>query len=157
MMPTDLVRLLLRDEGIRLDPYRDSLGFWTIGVGHLIDRRKGGEFPSWVRSFPITETEAIRILSLDLDVIEAGLMTEMPWLETSAALPRLILTAMAFQLGVGGLMKFVRFLAAVKEQRWGAAGTEMRSSAWYRQAPLRAGRMASALETGDVRYLKLPT
>ncbi len=31
-----LKRELRRDEGERLMPYRDSLGYWTVGVGHLL-------------------------------------------------------------------------------------------------------------------------
>ena len=31
-----LRRDLVRDEGKRLRPYRDSLGNWTVGVGHLL-------------------------------------------------------------------------------------------------------------------------
>lgn len=34
---------LMRDEGNIRHAYQDSLGYWTIGVGHLIDRRRGGE------------------------------------------------------------------------------------------------------------------
>ena len=33
---------LRREEGSRPHAYQDHLGFWTIGVGRLIDVRKGG-------------------------------------------------------------------------------------------------------------------
>ena len=44
-----------REEGVVLHPYRDPVGYWTIGVGHLLsDREKvrgtiviGGEFIPW--------------------------------------------------------------------------------------------------------------
>ena len=38
----DLKSQLLREEGAESCAYQDSLGFWTIGVGRLIDSRKGG-------------------------------------------------------------------------------------------------------------------
>lgn len=43
-----LASLLTSDEGRVPHAYQDHLGYWTIGVGHLIDRRKGGvaELPS---------------------------------------------------------------------------------------------------------------
>lgn len=35
-------RTLETDEGRVPHAYQDHLGYWTIGVGHLIDKRKGG-------------------------------------------------------------------------------------------------------------------
>lgn len=32
---------LFDDEGYRKSAYQDHLGFWTIGIGTLIDERKG--------------------------------------------------------------------------------------------------------------------
>ena len=41
-MPDSLIRSLLkRDEGVKLSAYQDSESFWTIGIGRLIDARKG--------------------------------------------------------------------------------------------------------------------
>jgi lysozyme len=37
-----LRRMLEDEEGRVPHAYPDSLGYWTIGVGRLIDRRKGG-------------------------------------------------------------------------------------------------------------------
>lgn len=34
--------------------YQDSLGYWTIGVGFLIDGRKGGRLPDAVRDFVLS-------------------------------------------------------------------------------------------------------
>jgi lysozyme len=35
-----LAEMLTRDEGRVRHAYQDHLGFWTIGVGRLIDQRK---------------------------------------------------------------------------------------------------------------------
>ena len=37
-----LTAQLRRDEGTKATAYQDHLGFWTIGVGRLIDSRKPG-------------------------------------------------------------------------------------------------------------------
>ncbi len=37
-----ITQQLRRDEGEVLHAYQDSLGYWTIGIGVLIDKRKGG-------------------------------------------------------------------------------------------------------------------
>ena len=41
-MAASTVDLLIAEEGEKLSAYQDSMGFWTIGVGRLIDARKGG-------------------------------------------------------------------------------------------------------------------
>ena len=41
-MGDDLERQLRRDEGVVEHAYIDSEGWTTIGVGRLIDKRKGG-------------------------------------------------------------------------------------------------------------------
>ena len=37
-----LAQMLEAEEGRKRSAYQDHLGYWTIGVGRLIDRRKGG-------------------------------------------------------------------------------------------------------------------
>ena len=41
-MIENLTDQLRRDEGCVLHAYPDHLGFLTLGIGRLIDRRKGG-------------------------------------------------------------------------------------------------------------------
>lgn len=149
------MKLLKRDEGMRLYPYLDSTGWWTIGIGHLIDRRRGGSFPPWLRSVPITEDEAGHLLATDLLEREARLAGVLPWLEGESEACRLVLSSMAFQLGVAGVLDFRDMLAAAEEKRWADAGREMRASLWYRQTPQRAERLARTMETGDVAHLEL--
>jgi lysozyme len=38
----NVIEQLTREEGKRRSAYQDHLGYWTIGVGRLIDARKGG-------------------------------------------------------------------------------------------------------------------
>lgn len=44
--PSNLKDSLALDEGRVPYAYRDSLGFWTVGVGRLIDKRKGARLPA---------------------------------------------------------------------------------------------------------------
>jgi lysozyme len=151
-----LVRLLERDEEVRLDPYRDHLGFWTIGVGHLIDRRRGGGFPSWVQcSFPLTRPEVDQLLLWDIGEKEALLRGAYRDYERLDDVRKVVLLSMAFQLGVPGLMKFKETLRAVSEGRWGDAANGMRNSLWWRQTTARAERLAVAMLTGDEKAFKL--
>jgi len=51
---TTLADQLRAEEGERASAYQDSLGYWTIGVGRLIDARKGGRLRSNEIDFMLT-------------------------------------------------------------------------------------------------------
>lgn len=36
--PDQAILFVMEHEGLRLEPYRDVAGYWTIGVGHLVTR-----------------------------------------------------------------------------------------------------------------------
>jgi len=154
---TELIeRLLIREEGLRLDPYRDHLGFWTIGYGCLIDRRRGGKLPSWIEpSFPITELEALELLRNEVAENTVALEDALPRFTSLDDVRRTVLLSMAFQMGMGGLLKFVHTLAAVEAGRWGDAANGIRGSKWYTQTTARAERLAVAMLTGDEAAFKL--
>lgn len=140
---------LVREEGVRLDPYRDHLGFWTIGIGHLIDRRKGGSLPSWVRpSFPITREEADEMCRADIAAFQTGLAAGIPWWSRTTDTVRAVLTLMAFQMGVEGVLKFRVTLAAIERGDWDTAADQMLRSLWADQTPDRARRMVDLLRSG---------
>ena len=150
-----LRRLLQRDEGCRLEPYADHLGYWTIGYGHLIDRRKGGKLPDWIKSFPILQDEAEHLLDTDIMDKEIKLSQAWPAFADQSPLVKAVLVSMAFQMGVGGVMAFTRTLRAIEEHRRADAGKGMRESAWYRQTPKRVERLARTIETDDAKFLEL--
>ena len=54
---------LIHSEGFRTDAYRDSVGVWTIGVGHAAT---SGRPPIPHAGMTITKDEAMRILASDL-------------------------------------------------------------------------------------------
>lgn len=60
-VPPAAVALVKRFEGLRLAPYRDAAGFWTIGWGHLVSRDRHAPPPP-----ELTEDEAEILLDRDL-------------------------------------------------------------------------------------------
>ena len=50
MSEDDIKKMIIKHEGIRNRPYKDSLGLWTVGVGHLIGDGKSLP-PEWNREF----------------------------------------------------------------------------------------------------------
>lgn len=133
--------LLKREEGFVPHAYKDHLGFWTIGYGKLIDERKGGG---------ITERQALTLLRDDIDERRHALILALPWFPQLDEARQTILIAMAFQMGVDGVLKFKNTLAAVKAGDYVQAAKGIRSSKWAEQTPGRAERMAKAMETGEL-------
>ena len=150
-MRTRLIAVLLVEERLVLAPYRDLHGYWTLGVGHLIDNRKGGALPAYIHSFPITEEVALRILGEDITVREAGLDDAIPWWRRLSETRQIILMSMAFQLGVRGLLGFVRTLNFLRAGAYGPAADEMLDSVWARtDSPERARRHAAAVRNDQL-------
>src|SRR5687768_16486678 len=115
-MKEALTKQLRRDEGEVLNAYQDHLGYWTIGVGRLIDKRKGGG---------ITSEEAAYLLSNDIDRKRAELVKRLPWVVTLDEARLGVLVNMAFQMGVDGLLGFKNTLAMVKEGKYEEASEGM--------------------------------
>ena len=131
---------LIRDEGLRYAPYRDSLGYWTIGVGHLI---RGDE----TFSKPISHTRVLEILERDILAAECTLDKLCPaWIELDDVRQRALLN-LAFNLG-GKLGKFKNFLKAVAKSDWNQAAIQLENSLWYRQVKSRGPRIVHAIKTG---------
>lgn len=69
MKTTDHGRKLLEQrEGVKLEAYKDSVGVWTIGVGHT----SMAGVPTVAKGLRITAAQADEILSRDLKKFEAS-------------------------------------------------------------------------------------
>jgi len=124
---------LRRDEGWRESAYQDHLGYWTIGYGFLIDRRKGGALPREVGDF---------WLAHNVGVLEESLRAALRnWDDYPDGIQR-ALANMSYQMGVGGLMGFRNMLSLIDERRYQEAADEALNSRWAQQTPNRARRVA---------------
>ena len=130
---------LIRDEGLVPHAYQDSLGYWTIAVGRLIDKRKGGR---------LTEEECRYLLRNDIAEKEADLDRELPWWRTLSSDRQRALLNMCFNLGIRGLLGFKNTLAAVREGRFEDAARGMLASKWAKQVGARATRLAELMRAG---------
>jgi lysozyme len=140
---TELVRQLKGDEGVIPHAYRDSLGFWTIGVGRLIDKRKGG---------CLRPDEITYLLNNDVDDRIDALTRRLPWFQDLDDARRGALLNMSFQLGVEGLLGFERTLTLIREGKYENAAHAMLQSRWAQQTPERAQRIAEQMRTGLWQY-----
>ena len=136
----DLKTQLRREEGAESCAYQDSLGFWTIGVGRLIDSRKGGG---------LSNDEIDLLLDNDIKRNYEAVLKALPWVDKLSDARQAVLIEMAFQMGLKGLLQFQRMLGSVEDGQYVEAAAEMVKSRWAMQTPARAYRLASQMETGE--------
>lgn len=138
--PANTEDQLRRDEGEVLHVYQDSKGYWTIGVGILVDERKGGG---------ITKEESTYLLRNRIAMKTDEIVKRFPWTKQLDKVRFAVLLNMAFQMGVDGLAGFKNFLAAVSVGRYTQAQIEMLDSKWARtDSPARAERLGVQMATG---------
>lgn len=130
---------LVRDEGgYQAFVYNDSVGVATIGVGRNIS--KTGEGLSIYEQDLMLNND---ITSKTIEVLRA--------IPASVALDTIrfeVLVNMAFNLGIAGLLKFPKFLAALRSANYTLAATEMLDSTWAKQVGARATRLSQQMILG---------
>jgi lysozyme len=131
---------LIRDEGVVRHAYEDNLGFTTIGVGRLIDVRRGGG---------LSLSEIDFLLTNDIGEKTAQVLEALPWAKDLNAPRFAVLVNMAFQMGIHGLLGFPGMLGAVRTGDYKAAAEHMLDSKWEQQTPTRAHRLADQMESGE--------
>lgn len=132
-------KLIEEEEGRRAQPYYDSLGYVTVGVGHLCDPRRPCPMPEHV-------IDAL----LDHDLAEAReSASHLPGWSRLNEVQQAVLVSMVFQIGVAGVRGFRKMLEALAAGDFRAAAREGRDSKWARaDTPRRAERQMRMLETG---------
>lgn len=141
-----LIDELKRDEGVIPHAYQDHLGFWTIGVGRLIDRRKGGG---------LSGDEIEYLLGNDVAKVHQQVRSALPWFDKLSDARQRALCNMAFQMGIGdaakgtGLLGFKNTLALMRAGRFAEAADNALKSKWAtHQTPARAKRVADMIRRG---------
>lgn len=134
-----------RAEGCRLTAYRDSLGNWTIGVGHLLEAGI-----DWT-GHEITQETADGLLASDLAdrASQAESLPEWPSLDTDCRQAALV--ECVFNLGLAHWRdEFPQTRAALEAQVWWQAANHlMASPKWIQQVGHnRVARIANYFANG---------
>ena len=148
-----LVTMLRNEEGVRYKPYKDSLGYWTIGVGHLTDERKGGSLPAYAAaelsdSGRLSDETVNRLLEDDISLALEGLDMALPWAKSLDPVRYCVLVDMCFQMGLNGLLGFKNTLRYIENGNYEQAAINMGKSLWAKQTPNRAKRRIEEMRTG---------
>lgn len=126
---------LMRNEGVRLRPYDDTVGKITIGIGRNLSD-KG-----------ISADEAAFLLENDIEECLADCAT-FPWFAALNGVRQRVICDMRFNLGPSRLRQFTNTLAAVGRGDYEAASRGMLKSLWAKQVKGRAVRLAEMMRTG---------
>ena len=128
---------LVRDEGIRLFPYRDTVGKLSIGVGRNLDDNG------------ISKTEAMFMLGRDIMRVSEQLEENWPWTATLDDARRGALINMGFNLGIHGLSDFREFLSLMQAGKWEDAAKDLAGTKVAKQLSARYARLALQIRTGE--------
>lgn len=128
------------DEGLRLKAYQDTVGVWTIGVGHTKGVKPGDT---------ITKATAMQLLEEDVTgaVIEAQSLC--PDWEHMSGPRKGVMVNMAFNLGRTRLAGFKNTLRYIAERNYDRAATNMLLSKWASQVKGRANRLAFRMSSNQ--------
>lgn len=133
---TPLELQLMEDEGLRLKPYRDTVGKLTIGIGRNLD------------DVGISKDEAIQMLRNDIQSVQIQLSQRLPFWSKLNQVRQDALTNMAFNLGVPKFMNFKNTISYLAKGDYKSASVECLNSTWHKQVGDRAERIAKEIEFG---------
>ena len=126
----DGIAFIKRHEGVRYDAYQDSIGVWTIGVGHT--------GPDVVEGLSIDDAEVDRLLAIDLEAAERCIET---WCDVALSQNQFdALVSFIFNVGCGNF-KHSTLMRLVNEGNWKAAAQQF--GRWIRAG----GRVIAGLTT----------
>ena len=139
MTTEDLKARIKKHEGFVPKIYRDSLGYATIGYGHLV--LPTDHFQDGVE---YSEKELNEVFEKDfLNAVDNAnkLIGDIPLVYQAKE----VICEMVFQLGIGGVSKFKNMWKALDQGDYQTAAEQMLDSLWARQTPKRAESLSNIM------------
>ena len=113
--------LLIKHEGLRLKPYKDTVGKLTIGVGRNLDDNG------------INKNEAMYMLENDINRCINELKEIFPDFDDLPENIKIALIDMIFNLGKPRFLEFKKMIEAIKKRDFKRAAVEAQDSRWCKQ------------------------
>jgi GH24 family phage-related lysozyme (muramidase) len=130
----DTKKMIIKHEGIRDMPYKDSLGLWTVGVGHLIGDGKSLP-PEYNRKF--TQAEIMKMFDDDFHH-HAKAAEKIPGYSKANAAGQGALIDLTFNMGNSWYKKWPNFCKKLAAGDFKGAADELAGSKWAQQVKSRA-------------------
>lgn len=138
------------DEGLRLTPYKDTKGIWTIAVGHNmeVDPAMKNKVGFYTKN-PMTKAQAMALLKVDVAKAMDDLDRLLPWWRKLDDVRQDVVVNMAFNMGANKLRTdWGNTMNDIRDGHYVSAARRIRTSKYATQVGARALRNASQLETG---------
>ena len=131
MSYNNLKKRIKINEGLSFKPYKDQLGFLTIGYGHLI-------LPSEkiLLEKKLNKKELENIFQQDFNKSLKNFNLFLKQFSSNKKEAELLIE-MVFQIGIRGVLKFKKLLQNMRSGNIHLVCFEMMNSLWYKQTPLR--------------------
>ena len=134
-----LKKRIKKNEGFKNEPYFDSLGYKTIGYGHLIKKKEKQLFKN-----SISKKILSNIFELDFKKALISYKKNYIFKQYPKHIEE-VLIEMIFQLGIKKQKKFVKMQKHIDNKNLFMAALEMKQSLWYKQTPKRVDGLIKIL------------
>ncbi len=138
-----IMALIEKHEGIRYEPYKDTEGYWTIGVGHLIGKNLPADMN---RTFSKEEVE--QMFAQDYSKHKAA-AEKIPNFDKLNSNGKAALIDITFNMGPGWWKRWPTFTRNMKEDNIVGAMKSLKDSKWYKQVGNRAQEDIALLSTSS--------
>ena len=128
----DLEESIMLHEGLRLKPYKDSVGKLTIGYGRNLD------------DMGISEGEAEFMLLEDITRASTA-VRQFSWARKLDHIRADVVTEMVFNMGLPRVLGFKKMIQALREDDYEEAAVQMLDSKWATQVGQRAITLADKM------------
>ena len=135
----DIKQMIKDHEGVRNVPYQDSLGLWTVGVGHLIGN---GRVKPEMRTYSAAEIDAL--FTQDFNS-HAKAAESIPGFKLCNAQGQGALIDLTFNMGNAWYLGFPAFTKKLSAGDFSGAAAELKNSQWYGQVGNRAPKIVSMI------------
>ena len=140
-----VVERLKREEGLRLEAYRDSEGVLTIGYGYNLEVAMDDEERAYLNGHDpadgVTQEQAEWLLRHRAERAIADFQRRWPPYADQPLTVRVALADMAYELGSVGLAGFHTMLRLLEQGDYTAAADDALQTLWAREVPNRARRV----------------
>jgi|TARA_B100000959_G_scaffold263265_1_gene302485 lysozyme len=141
---SQLKKQLIDHESMKLELYKCTAGFWTIGVGRNLSSRG------------ISVETAVDMLDEDIEICISELDKVFPWWRRGNDARQHALIDLHFNLGINTLLSFKKTMNLWEEAvhgrvNWSQVADELLNSNYAKQLPNRSKTIATMIETGELQ------
>ena len=142
MSEEEIKQMIIKHEGKINRPYKDSLGLWTVGVGHLIGDGKSLP-PEMNREF--SDEEVMAMFEKDYAHHRSAAMN-IPGFDKLDGRGQGALTDLTFNMGPSWISKWPKLKKQLEEGDTQSAAKNLEQSKWYGQVGNRAPTIVSLIK-----------